>query len=107
MQNLKILQLLKGSKHFFENQSSFKLLNLQTDNAKEFFSLQSLLNENGFHRRLICPHTNEHNGSAKMKHRHKIDMGFTLLANASIPIKFWVDYRYTYHKCFAYSCCSQ
>jgi hypothetical protein len=33
-----------------------------------------------------CPPTND---ALERKHRHIVDMGITLLANASMPLKYW------------------
>ena len=34
-------------------------------------------------------HTHEQNGVAKRKHRHIMENGLTLLAHASMPLKYW------------------
>lgn len=36
-----------------------------------------------------CPHTHQQNGLAEHKHRHIIEVALTLLAHASMPLKFW------------------
>jgi len=36
-----------------------------------------------------CPHANQQNGTAERKHRHIVEIGLTLLAQASMPLKFW------------------
>jgi hypothetical protein len=36
-----------------------------------------------------CPHTKQQNGSAKRKHRHILEVGLSLLAHASMSLKFW------------------
>jgi histone deacetylase 1/2 len=36
-----------------------------------------------------CPHAHHQNILAKRKHRHIVDVGLALLANASMPVKFW------------------
>jgi len=38
-----------------------------------------------------CPHTPEQNGIAERKHRHIVETGLTLLAQASMPQRFWDD----------------
>ena len=43
----------------------------------------------GILHRFTCLHTHEQNGSIKRRHRHIFDMGLTLHAFASLPIKFW------------------
>jgi histone deacetylase 1/2 len=36
-----------------------------------------------------CPHAHQQNGSAERKHRHIVEVGLSLLAYASMPLKFW------------------
>ena len=38
---------------------------------------------------VACPHAHQQNGSAERKHRHIVEVGLSLLANASMPLKFW------------------
>ena len=36
-----------------------------------------------------CPHAHQQNGSAERKHRHIVEVGLSLLAHASMPLKYW------------------
>jgi len=36
-----------------------------------------------------CPHAHQQNGVAERKHRHIVEVGLALLANASMPLKLW------------------
>lgn len=38
---------------------------------------------------MSCPHAHQQNGSAERKHRHIVEVGLSLLAHASMPLKFW------------------
>ena len=38
---------------------------------------------------MSCPHAHQQNGAAERKHRHIVEVGLSLLAHASIPLKFW------------------
>ncbi|KAE8708208.1 hypothetical protein F3Y22_tig00110348pilonHSYRG00083 [Hibiscus syriacus] len=38
---------------------------------------------------LTCPHTSEQNGVVERKHRHIVELALVLLAQASLPIKYW------------------
>jgi hypothetical protein len=38
-----------------------------------------------------CPHAHQQNGSAECKHRHIVEVELALLANASMPLKYWDD----------------
>lgn len=53
--------------------------------------LNSFFKQNGIVHHISSPHTHQQNGSAERKHRHIVEIGLTLLAHASIPIKFWDD----------------
>lgn len=43
----------------------------------------------GIAHHVSCPHTHQQNGSAEHKHRHIVEVGLSLLAHASMPLKFW------------------
>ncbi|KAG8479468.1 hypothetical protein CXB51_029816 [Gossypium anomalum] len=55
----------------------------------EYRSLSNELSRLGIHHRITCPHTSEQNGVAERKHRQIVEMGLTLLAQSSVPLKFW------------------
>lgn len=38
-----------------------------------------------------APYTSEQNGLVEWKHRHIVECGLTLLAQGSLPMKFWQD----------------
>jgi hypothetical protein len=50
--------------------------------------LNSLFKSAGISHHVLCPHTHQQNGSAECKHRHIVEMGFTLLSHASMPLKY-------------------
>ena len=43
----------------------------------------------GISHHISCPHAHQQNGSAERKHRHIVEIGLTILAHASMPLKFW------------------
>jgi histone deacetylase 1/2 len=43
----------------------------------------------GITHHVSCPHTHQQNGSAERKHRHIVEVGLSLLAQACMPLKFW------------------
>ena len=51
--------------------------------------IKSYLGEHGINHHLIFPYTHEQNGSIEWKHHHITEVGLTLLAHASLPIKYW------------------
>ena len=71
-----------------ELQFDTKIKSVQTDWGGEFRPLTSFLQTHGIIHRLICPRTHHQNGVVKRKHRHIIELGLTLLKQASLPLKF-------------------
>jgi hypothetical protein len=51
--------------------------------------LNSFFKKIGIEHHVSCPHAHQQNGSAERKHRHIVEVGLALLANASMPLKFW------------------
>jgi len=68
-----------------------KIKSVQTDFGGEFQALKSHLLTTGIIHRLSCPHTHEQNGSVERRHRHIVETGLTLMANASVPHQYWDD----------------
>lgn len=74
-----------------ERQFDRKLKIFQTDGGAEFKPLKHFFNEKGIIHRYTCPHTSQQNGIVERKHRHVVEMGLTLLAQGSLPLKFWPE----------------
>lgn len=88
---------LTAFKQFYkmiQTQYNASLKAVQTDWGGEYRPLTKHLIELGIKHRLTCPHTSHQNGSVERKHRQIVEMGLTLLAQASIPYKFW-DHSFT------------
>lgn len=66
-----------------------KIISMQTDWGGEYEKLNSFFRQIGISHQVSCPHTHQQNGSAERKHRHIIEVGLSLLAHASMPLKFW------------------
>ncbi|KAG8491907.1 hypothetical protein CXB51_015260 [Gossypium anomalum] len=62
---------------------------LQTDWGGEYRFLLTELSRLGIQHRVTYPHTSEQNGVVERKHRHLVDMGLTILAQASLSLDFW------------------
>jgi hypothetical protein len=43
----------------------------------------------GISHHVSCPHTHQQNGFAECKHHHTVEVGLSLLAHSSMPLKFW------------------
>ena len=66
-----------------------KILSVQTDWGGEYQRLNSFFQRIGIAHHVSCPHAHQQNGSAERKHRHIVEVGLSLLAHASMPLKFW------------------
>lgn len=62
---------------------------LQCDGGGEFKALNKVLQEAGIQLRESCPYTSAQNGKAERKHRHVVESGLTLLAQAKMPLQYW------------------
>ncbi|RDX81177.1 hypothetical protein CR513_38173, partial [Mucuna pruriens] len=76
-------------KTLVENQFSLTIKAVQSDWGGEFLQFTNFLTQIGVHHRVICPHTHHQNGTVECKHRHTVELGLTLLAQASLPLKYW------------------
>lgn len=79
----KIFQLL------VERQFDTKIKQVQSDWGGEFRFLSTFFKSIGIHHRTSCPHTSEQNGTIERRHSHVVDTGLSLLAQASLPLKYW------------------
>jgi histone deacetylase 1/2 len=52
-------------------------------------ALSSFFTNTGISHHVSCPHAHQQNGSAERKHQHIVEVSLTLLAHASMPLKFW------------------
>lgn len=78
-------------KAYVENKFNTKIKTLQCDNGGEFRPIVPLCQESGIEVRYTCPYTSEQNGRVKRKHRHVVEMGLTLLAQAKLPLTYWFE----------------
>jgi hypothetical protein len=70
---------------------NIKLLAIQTDGGGEYQKMISFLAQKGIIHYLSCPHVHQQNGPAKRKHSHIVEVALGLLAQASMPLKFWYE----------------
>lgn len=92
-------------KHFppfltFQNTSWIKLetgiKNVQSDRGSKYRVSIDFLKTNGIHYRISCPWTQQQNGMVERKHGHIVETGLTLLAQASMPLKYWDETFWTF-----------
>ena len=84
-----VIQTFSNFKTQVELQLGYKIKAIQTDWGEEYRALTDLLMSHGIIHRNFCPHTLEQNGVAEKKHCHIVENGLTLLAKASMPLKYW------------------
>jgi hypothetical protein len=70
--------------HLFDR----KIISVQSDWGGEYEKLNAFFTKIGISHHVSCPHAHQ-NGSAGRKHRHIIEVDLSLLADASMPLKFW------------------
>jgi hypothetical protein len=70
--------------HLFDR----KIISVQSDWGGEYEKLNSFFTKIGISHHVSCPHAHQ-NGSAGRKHRHIVEVDLSLLADASMPLKFW------------------
>jgi hypothetical protein len=68
---------------------------VQSDWGGEYERLSSCFSSVGIAHHISCPHAHQQNGVAEHKHQHIIEVGLALLANTSLPLKFWDQYFLT------------
>ncbi|KAL5563802.1 hypothetical protein UlMin_033549 [Ulmus minor] len=84
------LQVFIQFRTLVENQFNSKIKLLQSDNGGEFKVFARYLQANGIAHRFSCPYTSAQNGRVERKHRHVVETGLSLLARASLPLKYWL-----------------
>lgn len=71
-----------------ERQFNRKIVTMQTDWGGEYQKLHSFFDKIGISHQVSCPHTHQQNGAVERKHRHIVEVGLSLLAHTSMPLKF-------------------
>lgn len=64
---------------------------MQPEGGIEFKSLREYFQKKGIIQRTTCTYTSEQNRLVERKCAHIVESGLTLLAQASLPLKFWSD----------------
>jgi histone deacetylase 1/2 len=84
-----VFQVFHNFQQLVERQFDRKILAIQSDWGGEYEKLNSFFRKIGIEHHVSCPHAHQQNGSAERKHRHIVEVGLALLADASMPLKFW------------------
>lgn len=86
-----ISKLFFGFLQFVSNFFSTNILVVQTDSGRKFFPFHCLLQSFGILQRITCPYSHAPNGTIERQCRHIVETSLALLANASMPTKYWVE----------------
>jgi histone deacetylase 1/2 len=84
-----VFQKFHDFQNLVERQFNKKIIAMQTDCGGEYQRLNSFFQRIGISHHVCCPHAHQQNGAVERKHRHIVEVGLSLLAHASIPLKFW------------------
>jgi hypothetical protein len=84
-----VFQKFKEFKALVERLFDKKILAVQTDWGGEFQKLHPFFTQIGIAHHVSCPYVHQQNGSAERKHRHIVEVGLSLLAHASMSLKYW------------------
>jgi histone deacetylase 1/2 len=84
-----VFTVFRGFQALVERKFDKKIFSMQTDWGGEYERLNSFFQRVSIAHCVSCPHANQQNGAAERKHRHIVDVGLALLANASMPLKFF------------------
>jgi len=84
-----VFQKFHDFQQLVERQFNRKIIAVQTDWGGEYEKLNSFFTKIGISHHVSCPHAHQQNGSAERKHRHIVEVGLAILANACMPLKFW------------------
>jgi histone deacetylase 1/2 len=83
-----VYQVFLNFQQFVERKFGRKIITMQTDWGGEYEKLNIFFQKVGITHHVSCPHAHQQNGSTERKHRHIVEVGLALLANASIPLKY-------------------
>lgn len=86
-----VIQAFINFKTHVELQLNSKIKAVQSDWGGEYRTLSTFLANHGISHRRSCPYVHEQNGLAERRHRHITEVGLTLLAQGSLPMKYWDD----------------
>lgn len=78
-------------KRFVEKQFEKSIKVVQSDWGGEYRSFSQFFQNEGVIFRQSCPHTSVQNGRVERRHRQIVEVGLTLLAQASMPLQYWWD----------------
>jgi hypothetical protein len=87
-----VFQCLHDFQNLVERLFDRKTLVMQTDSGGggvEYHKLNTFFQRIGISHHISCPHAHQQNRFVERKHHHIVEVGLSLLAQASMPLKLW------------------
>jgi hypothetical protein len=84
-----VFQRFHDFQNLVERMFSRKIIAMQTDWGGEYQKLNTFFQHIGISHHVSCPYAHQQIGSVERKHHHIVEVGLSLLAHASMPLKFW------------------
>lgn len=83
-----VFETITCFKELVENLFQSRIVNFYSDNREKFQALTLFLSKNGISHRTSPPHTPEHNGISKRKHRYIIETSLALLTHVHMFLEY-------------------
>lgn len=87
--------MFKQFKSLVENLYSSTIKILRCDGGGEFKPVIELAHQQGIEVQVTCSYTSPQNGRVERKHRHIVETGLTLLAQAQMSLNYWREAFHT------------
>jgi hypothetical protein len=84
-----VIQKFQEFQSLVERMFNRNIIIVQSDWGGEYEKLNSFFTKIGIMHQVSCPHAHQQNKSAERKYRHIVEVGLSLLASASMHLKFW------------------
>lgn len=83
-----VFHVFQDFQKLVERKFTKKIVSMQSDWGGKHEKLKSFFQRIGISHRVSCPHAHQQNDAIERKHRHIVEVGLVLLANASMPLKY-------------------
>lgn len=83
--------VFKQFKSQAEKQYNAVFKTLRCDGGGKYKPIIQFAKENGIEIQIACPYTSSQNGRVERKHRHIVETGLALLAQAKMTLHHWWD----------------
>jgi hypothetical protein len=83
-----VFQKFQDFQHLVERLFDRKIIVIQSDWRGEYHKLNAFFQRIGVSHHVSCPCAHQQNGSTERKYHHIVEVGLSLLAHASMPLKY-------------------